>query len=130
MIARIAECIACGIESLADQLYQRCIELHIVRQLGGRDMERIVTGFNRPNLSLAVRYTPGEPAKLRDGLAGVGISKMSVASRTTVGGYDHAATDEIGQFAVNDARNVEEFCAALRANGLEPVFKNWDAAYR
>jgi 2-iminoacetate synthase len=71
-----------------------------------------------------------EPAPLRDGFAGVGISKMSVASRTTVGGYDHAPADEIGQFDVNDARGVEEFCAALRAAGLEPVFKNWDAAYR
>lgn len=71
-----------------------------------------------------------EPAKLRDGLAGLGISKMSVASRTTVGGYDHAAAGSVGQFAVNDARSVEDFCAALCAAGLEPVFKNWDASYR
>ncbi len=71
-----------------------------------------------------------EPAKLRDGLAGLGISKMSVASRTTVGGYDHAGEDGVGQFAVNDARSVEDFCLALRATGLEPVFKNWDASYR
>ena len=71
-----------------------------------------------------------EPAKLRDGLAGVGISKMSVASRTTVGGYAHTPADEIGQFAVNDSRKVEEFCAALRGAGLEPVFKNWDATFR
>lgn len=71
-----------------------------------------------------------EPTRLRDGLAGLGISKMSVASRTTVGGYNHAAENGIGQFAVNDARGVEEFCSALRAAGLEPVFKNWDGAYR
>ena len=71
-----------------------------------------------------------EPARLRDGLAGVGISKMSVASRTTVGGYDHGAEGGIGQFEVNDQRGVDEFCAALRHAGLEPVFKNWDAAYR
>ena len=71
-----------------------------------------------------------EPAHLRDGFAGVGISKMSVASRTTVGGYDEHATESVGQFAVNDARGVTDFCAALRTAGLEPVFKNWDAAYR
>ncbi|TAN37724.1 MAG: 2-iminoacetate synthase ThiH [Verrucomicrobia bacterium] len=71
-----------------------------------------------------------EPAKLRDGFAGLGISKMSVASRTTVGGYDHTPADKIGQFEINDARGVDEFCAALRTVGLEPVFKNWDAAYR
>ena len=77
------------------------------------------------HLALSTR----EPARLRDGLAGVGISKMSVASRTTVGGYDHAA-EGVGQFEVNDQRDVAEFCAALRAAGLDPVFKNWDAAYR
>lgn len=71
-----------------------------------------------------------EPAHLRNGFAGIGISKMSVASRTTVGGYDHGAEGAVGQFAVNDARNVTDFCAALRAAGLEPVFKNWDASYR
>ncbi len=78
------------------------------------------------HLALSTR----EPAKLRDGFAGVGISKMSVASLTTVGGYDHGAEGGVGQFAVNDSRGVADFCAALRAAGLEPVFKNWDAAYR
>ena len=55
---------------------------------------------------------------------------MSVASRTTVGGYDLETVPSGGQFEVNDHRDVESFCAALRAKGLQPVFKNWDAAYR
>ncbi len=38
----------------------------IVRQLGLAHAERIVTGFNRPNLSLRVRYTPGVDAKRRE----------------------------------------------------------------
>jgi 2-iminoacetate synthase len=71
-----------------------------------------------------------EPAVIRDGLAGVGISRMSVASRTTVGGYaeGHSATG--GQFDVNDARDEVAFCSALRGKGLEPVFKHGDAVYR
>ena len=63
-------------------------------------------------------------------MAGVGISKMSVASRTTVGGYDLETVPSGGQFEVNDHRDVESFCAVLRAKGLQPVFKNWDEAYR
>ncbi len=70
-----------------------------------------------------------EEARLRDGLAGVGINRMSTGSLTTVGGYEVAATSE-GQFEVADMRSVETFCAMLRSRGLEPVFKNWDAAYR
>jgi len=86
------------------------------------------------HLTLSTREAP----RFRDGMAGVGVSRMSVASRTTVGGYHHAPAAEAGgcdgltpgQFEVSDRRGVDEFCAALRAKGLEPVFKNWDAAYR
>ena len=77
-------------------------------------------------LALSTRESP----EFRDGLAGVGISKMSVASRTTVGGYSHAVSHDEGQFEVSDARDVRAFCAMLRAKGLEPVFKNWDEVFR
>lgn len=70
-----------------------------------------------------------ETAKFRDGMAGVGISRMSVESRTTVGGYAHD-TEEGGQFDIRDTRSVEDFCAALRRKGLDPVFKNWDSVYQ
>ncbi len=70
-----------------------------------------------------------ESAAFRDGMAGLGINKMSVASKTTVGGYGNDGSDE-GQFDVNDRRDVETFCTLLRQKKLDPVFKNWDAAYR
>ena len=70
-----------------------------------------------------------EAQAFRDGLAGVGINRMSAGSRTTVGGYREAAADA-GQFVVSDGRDVDVFCALLRARGLDPVFKNWDAAFR
>ena len=71
-----------------------------------------------------------EPERVRDGLAGVGISKMSVASKTTVGGYSDDSNESTEQFEINDDRDIPTFCAMLRAKGLDPVFKNWDAAYR
>jgi 2-iminoacetate synthase len=71
-----------------------------------------------------------EPRHIRDGLAGLGISKMSVASKTTVGGYSDDSEDSTEQFEISDERNIPDFCEMLRAKGLEPVFKNWDATYR
>jgi 2-iminoacetate synthase len=71
-----------------------------------------------------------EDAAFRDGMAGVGISRMSVASRTTVGGYASDDHPDTGQFDISDDRDVATFCAALKRKGLEPVFKNVDAAYR
>ena len=61
---------------------------------------------------------------------GLGISRMSIESRTTVGGYRGGAEESGGQFEVCDQRDLRGFCAALEAKGLQPVFKNWDAVYR
>lgn len=71
-----------------------------------------------------------ERAGFRDGMAGLGISKMSVASRTTVGGYDDGVSADAGQFQTSDTRGVDDFRGALRRKHLEPVFKNWDSVYR
>ncbi len=71
-----------------------------------------------------------EPRRVRDGMAGLGISKMSVASKTTVGGYSDDSEESTEQFEISDERNIPDFCAMLRAKGLEPVFKNWDSTYR
>ena len=71
-----------------------------------------------------------EPQRVRNGMAGVGISKMSVGSKTTVGGYSDDSEESTEQFSISDERNIPEFCDMLRAKGLDPVFKNWDATYR
>ena len=38
--------------------------------------------------------------------------------------------EDQGQFDVQDVRDVNQFCDAMRACGLEPVFKNWDAVFQ
>ncbi len=93
-----------------------------------KQLARIIFAFRicMPDIDLVLSTRENE--KLRDGLAGIGISRMSVASKTTVGGYtNHEKSGNVGQFDVSDKRDIEEFCAMLRKKGLEPVFKNWDA---
>jgi 2-iminoacetate synthase len=70
-----------------------------------------------------------ESAAYRDGMSGLGITRMSIESRTTVGGYDDPENQEKGQFEIFDDRTAKEFCAALRKKNIEPVFKNWEPAY-
>ena len=70
-----------------------------------------------------------ESASFRDGMAGLGISRMSVGSQTTVGGYAAPAQTPNGQFTVSDDRDVATFCRAIRNKGLEPVFKNWESVF-
>ena len=77
------------------------------------------------HLVLSTRESP----EFRDGVAGIGITKMSIASRTTVGGYRRRQQAETGQFDVADRRGLESFQAALRGKGLQAVFKNWDISF-
>lgn len=77
------------------------------------------------HLTLSTRESP----KFRDGIAGIGISKMSIASKTTVGGYHTDYHAEPGQFDVADTRGLKEFRKVLQAKGLQAVFKNWDFAF-
>ncbi len=71
-----------------------------------------------------------ESVAIRDGLAGLGISKMSVASKTTVGGYSSNIEKSTEQFEISDNRDIKMFCNALRKKNLEAVFKNYDSIYR
>ena len=54
---------------------------------------------------------------------------MSAGSRVTPGGYavlekEHAA--DVAQFTLTDRRAPAEVYAAIKANGHEVVYKNWD----
>ncbi len=94
-----------------------------------KQLAQIVFAFRICLPDVPLVLSTRESAAFRDGMAGLGCNKMSVASKTTVGGYGEEGSKE-GQFDVNDNRDVETFCAMLRKRDLEPVFKNWDAAYR
>uniref|UniRef100_Q3AR46 Tyrosine lyase ThiH n=1 Tax=Chlorobium chlorochromatii (strain CaD3) TaxID=340177 RepID=Q3AR46_CHLCH len=96
-----------------------------------RQLARLIMAFRiaLPNIELVL--STRESARFRDGMATLGITRMSVESRTTVGGYAENETikSSAGQFEICDDRNVEEFCAALRTQQIEPIFKNWERAY-
>jgi 2-iminoacetate synthase len=95
-----------------------------------RKLAQIIFAFRICFPDVPLVLSTRESAAFRDGMAGIGINKMSVASRTTVGGYDDGRAEDEGQFEIDDGRDVEAFCAMLRAHHLEPVFKNWDAVFR
>lgn len=96
-----------------------------------RTLAQIIFAFRICMPDVPLVLSTREAPAFRDGIAGIGINKMSIASRTTVGGYDAPpAPSQDGQFEVNDDRDVDTFCAMLKHKGLEPVFKNWDKVYR
>lgn len=117
--------------------------------LADRDFIQLVCAlrvcFPQVGLVLSTR----EPAALRDALVPLGITMMSAGSHTEPGGYTgqgrealhrtvrgkavapdaaEAAAGATGQFEISDTRAPREIAAMLRAQGFEPVWKDWDRA--
>jgi 2-iminoacetate synthase len=94
-----------------------------------RFLARMIFAFRIAMPDIDLVLSTRESPNFRDGMAGLGITRMSIASRTTVGGYLDTETPGASQFEVSDDRSAEAFCQALRMKEIEPVFKNWDPAY-
>lgn len=76
--------------------------------------------FPRVGVNLSTR----ERAFIRDHALPLGVTKVSAASRTTVGGYAiHECNDS--QFDVMDRRSVDEIVDMLKRSGFDPVFTDW-----
>jgi 2-iminoacetate synthase len=66
-----------------------------------------------------------ENSGFRDGMAGIGITRMSAGSKTNPGGYS-ISRDSLEQFEVTDKRTPAEIASMLQAKNLEPVWKDFD----
>ena len=76
--------------------------------------------FPRVGIVLSTREKP----YFRDHAVMLGVTKMSAASKTTVGGYS-TEESQYPQFAVLDRRSVEEIAGMLHHKGFDPVFTDW-----
>ncbi|WP_435132327.1 2-iminoacetate synthase ThiH [Plesiomonas shigelloides] len=76
-------------------------------------------------LSLSTR----ESAVFRDQVLPLGITSMSAESSTQPGGYAEQDA-RLEQFRIDDARSTAQVAAAIRARGFQPVWKDWEPAFR
>lgn len=76
--------------------------------------------FPRVGINLSTR----ERAIIRDHAIMLGITKISAASKTNVGGYSLEENND-PQFDVLDNRSVNEIVDMLKNKGFDPVFTDW-----
>lgn len=82
--------------------------------------------FREADLFLSTR----EKAEFRNRMAEICASHLSAGSQVSPGGYrDYLDGKILGQFTMNDSSSVESVVAALKQQGLEPVFKDWDPCF-
>ncbi len=76
--------------------------------------------FPRVGINLSSR----EKALIRDHALALGVTRISAASRTSVGGYA-LDNQKNPQFKVKDTRSVQEIVEMLKARDYDPVFTDW-----
>lgn len=92
--------------------------------VGDRDFVQLLCAYRVAWPDVGISLSTREAAPLRDALVPLGVTTMSAGSHTEPGGYA-GPSDAEPQFEVSDDRSPAEVAAALRAAGLDPVWKDW-----
>ncbi|HEX7506589.1 MAG TPA: 2-iminoacetate synthase ThiH [Polyangia bacterium] len=95
---------------------------------GERDLVQTICAFRLFSQEVELSLSTRESARFRNSAFRLGITAMSAGSRTNPGGYAHTQAS-LEQFTVDDSRSPAEVAGFLRAQGYEPVWKDWDGTY-
>ncbi len=96
--------------------------------LSDRDLAQVTFAMRIFDHDVDISYSTRETAAFRDNMATLGVTTMSAESKTEPGGY-YSYPQALEQFHVSDERTAAEVARALRVAGIEPVWKDWDAAF-
>jgi len=94
-----------------------------------RDVDLMMLAFRIVFPQCCMTVSTREAPKFRDYIVQVAADNMSAGSRVTPGGYavlEKERAADVAQFTLTDRRTPAEVYAAIKANGQEVVFKNWD----
>jgi len=113
-----------------------------------RELAQLICALRIAFPQIGIVLSTRERPALRDALVSLGVTMMSAGSHTEPGGYTRRGLDHLhrtvrgriilpefqdgedklatGQFEISDDRPPERIAAALRARGLEPVWKDWE----
>lgn len=97
--------------------------------LSDADLVQLICAWRLFSPDLELSLSTREPAAFRDSLIPLGITTLSAESRTQPGGYAVDADAALEQFSVDDARSVTEVAAAIRRQGYDVVWKDWEAGW-
>jgi len=115
--------------------------------LGDRDFLQLLCALRLTFPTVGIVLSTREAPELRDAIATLGVTMMSAGSHTEPGGYTGQGREHLHQtvkgrvmenepdaagatpqFEISDDRPPAEVAARLRGLGLDPVWKDWDAA--
>ena len=93
------------------------------------DVDLMMLAFRIAFPECCMTVSTREAPKFRDYIVQYAADNMSAGSKVTPGGYavlESEHKEDVAQFTLTDSRKPAEVYAAIKANGQEVVFKNWD----
>jgi len=93
--------------------------------MSDRELAQLIFAFRIFDHDLELALSTRENRLFRDNMATLGITSLSAGSKTDPGGYAVYKT-ELEQFAVSDDRTPDEILSAVKNQGYEVVWKDWD----
>ena len=96
--------------------------------MSDRELAQVTLATRIFDHDVDISYSTRESASFRNHMARLGVTTMSAESKTDPGGY-YSYPQALEQFHVSDERKTGEVAAALRALGIEPVWKDWDQSF-
>ncbi len=94
-----------------------------------RDVDLMMLAFRIVFPQCCMTVSTREAPKFRDYIVQVAADNMSAGSKVTPGGYavlEKERKADVAQFTLTDRRAPKEVYEAIKANGQEVVYKNWD----
>ncbi len=94
--------------------------------INDRQLVQLICAYRLFNPDVELSLSTRESAFFRDNILPLGITTMSAASSTQPGGYAEPEQTELKQFDIDDNRPAAEVAEAVKAGGMEVVWKDWD----
>lgn len=96
--------------------------------MSDRELAQLTFAFRIFDHDVDISYSTRERPDFRNNMATLGVTSMSAGSKTEPGGY-YTYPQALEQFAVSDERTPHEVADAIRNEGYEVVWKDWDKCF-
>ncbi|MBD5367381.1 MAG: 2-iminoacetate synthase ThiH [Bacteroides sp.] len=96
--------------------------------MSDRELAQLTFAFRIFDHDVDISFSTRESEIFRNNMMTLGVTSMSAGSRTEPGGYA-LSNDALEQFEVTDSRTPTQVADAIRANGYDVVWKDWDAIF-
>jgi 2-iminoacetate synthase len=93
--------------------------------MSDKELAQLIFAFRIFDHDIELALSTREDKKFRDHITTLGITTLSAGSKTDPGGYA-VYTKELEQFSVNDDRSPDDIVNAVKKQGYEVVWKDWD----